>query len=68
MHGLILCASTVQPPKRGLSLEEKRTKLLEVFHESKDVFALKVIIRRTSTNIPLTSSLAMAKLLVSFAM
>ena len=32
----------LQPPKRGLSLEEKRSKLLEVFHESKDVFVLKV--------------------------
>jgi Mnd1 HTH domain len=32
----------MQPPKRGLSLEEKRSKLLEVFHESKDVFVLKV--------------------------
>lgn len=31
----------MQPPKRGLSLEEKRSKLLEVFHESKDVFVLK---------------------------
>lgn len=29
------------PPKRGLSLEEKRSRLLEVFHESKDVFVLK---------------------------
>ena len=34
--------SLLQPPKRGLSLEEKRTKLLEVFHETKDVFVLKV--------------------------
>lgn len=26
---------------RGLSLEEKRTKLLEIFHESKDFYQLK---------------------------
>lgn len=32
----------MQPPKRGLSLEEKRSKLLDVFHESRDVFVLKV--------------------------
>lgn len=32
----------MQPVKRGLSLEEKRAKLLEVFHETKDVFVLKV--------------------------
>mmetsp|Transcript_17881 Transcript_17881/g.53832 ORF Transcript_17881/g.53832 Transcript_17881/m.53832 type:complete len:208 (+) Transcript_17881:116-739(+) len=31
------------PVKRGLSLEEKRAKLLEVFHETKDVFVLKDI-------------------------
>lgn len=29
--------------KRGLSLEEKREKVLEIFHESKDVFQLKDI-------------------------
>lgn len=29
--------------KRGLSLEEKRDKVLEIFHESKDVFQLKDI-------------------------
>jgi len=34
--------STAQSKKRGLSLEEKREKVLEIFHESKDVFQLKV--------------------------
>jgi hypothetical protein len=28
--------------RKGMSLEEKRMKLLEVFHESADVFVLKV--------------------------
>lgn len=32
----------LQSKKRGLSLEEKREKILELFHESKDVFQLKV--------------------------
>ena len=27
--------------KRGLSLEEKRTRMLAIFHDSKDVFTLK---------------------------
>lgn len=31
-----------QSKKRGLSLEEKREKVLEIFHETKDVFQLKV--------------------------
>lgn len=31
------------PPKRGLSLEEKRQKLLAIFHTTKDVFVLKDI-------------------------
>lgn len=31
-----------QSKKRGLSLEEKRDKVLEIFHETKDVFQLKV--------------------------
>lgn len=35
--------STAQSKKRGLSLEEKREKVLEIFHESKDVFQLKVV-------------------------
>ena len=29
--------------KKGLSLEEKRTKVLEIFHESDDVYQLKEI-------------------------
>ena len=32
----------MQSKKRGLSIEEKKTKVLEIFHESKDVFVLKV--------------------------
>jgi hypothetical protein len=32
----------LQSKKRGLSLEEKRDKVLEVFHEAGDVFVLKV--------------------------
>lgn len=35
-------ALAAQSKKRGLSLEEKREKVLEIFHESKDVFQLKV--------------------------
>ena len=31
-----------QPPKRGLSLEEKRREVLAIFHETADVFQLKV--------------------------
>jgi len=46
-HAPLLCALCPNPPhpqskKRGLSLEEKRDKVLEVFHESGDVFVLKV--------------------------
>ena len=29
------------PNKKGLSLEEKRKKMMELFYESKDVFLLK---------------------------
>lgn len=29
-------------PKRGMSAEDKRKTLLAIFHESKDVFVLKV--------------------------
>ena len=32
----------VQSKKRGLSIDEKKQKVLEIFHESKDVFVLKV--------------------------
>ena len=32
----------LQSKKRGLSLDEKRGKILEIFHESSDVFQLKV--------------------------
>ena len=35
-------ACNSQSKKRGLSLEEKRDKVLEIFHETKDVFQLKV--------------------------
>ena len=35
-------STTPQSKKRGLSLEEKRDKVLEVFLESADVFLLKV--------------------------
>ena len=31
-----------QAPKRGLSVEEKRQKIQQIFHESQDVFQLKV--------------------------
>ena len=37
---------TTQSKKRGLSLEEKRDRVLEVFHESADVFVLKVRLAR----------------------
>ena len=33
--------------KKGLSLEEKRKKMMELFYESKDVFLLKVMSIRT---------------------
>lgn len=36
------CHAVLQSKKRGLSLEEKRDKVLEVFHASGDVFVLKV--------------------------
>ena len=48
MLGVLL----MQPPKRGLSLEEKRSKLLEVFHESKDVFVLKVRCMHACMQVP----------------
>lgn len=32
----------VQSKKRGLSIDEKKQKVLEIFHESKEVFVLKV--------------------------
>jgi hypothetical protein len=32
----------VQSKKRGLSIEEKKQVVLQIFHESKDVFLLKV--------------------------
>ena len=32
----------LQSKKRGMSLEEKRDKILEIFHETSDVFQLKV--------------------------
>lgn len=32
----------LQSKKRGLSIDEKKQKVLEIFHESKDVFVLKV--------------------------
>lgn len=32
----------LQSKKKGLSLDEKREKMLEIFHETKDVFVLKV--------------------------
>lgn len=35
-------ACALQSKKRGLSLEDKRDKILEVFHDSADVFQLKV--------------------------
>lgn len=31
-----------QSKKKGLSLDEKREKMLEIFHDTKDVFVLKV--------------------------
>ncbi len=34
--------AVAQSKKRGLSLEEKRQCILQVFHESRDVFTLKV--------------------------
>lgn len=34
--------ASLQSKKRGLSLEEKRDKVLEIFHDTKDVFQLKV--------------------------
>ena len=32
----------LQSKKRGLSIDEKKQKVLEIFHESKDVFVHKV--------------------------
>ena len=32
----------VQSKKKGLSVDEKKVKVLEIFHESRDVFQLKV--------------------------
>lgn len=32
----------LQSKKRGLSIDEKKQKVLEIFRESKDVFVLKV--------------------------
>lgn len=47
--GLMLCllADTTEPQskKRGLSLEEKKAAVLSIFHETKDVFTLKVLPR-----------------------
>ena len=47
--GLMLCllADTTEPQskKRGLSLEEKKAAVLSIFHETKDVFTLKVLTR-----------------------
>ena len=34
-----------QSKKRGLSLEEKKAAVLSIFHETKDVFTLKVLPR-----------------------
>jgi len=39
VRGLVMC---LQSKKRGLSLEEKRKCVLEIFHDTKDVFQLKV--------------------------
>ena len=33
--------------KRGMSLEDKRAALLDIFHETKDVFVLKVRLYKT---------------------
>ena len=30
------------PPKRGMSLEDKRTNVLDIFHSTKEVYTLKV--------------------------
>ena len=35
------CFAAKMSKKRGLSLEEKRTKMLEIFYEKKDFFLLK---------------------------
>ena len=34
-------------PKRGMSLEDKRSTILNIFHESRDVFVLKVRVARS---------------------
>ena len=36
----------LQSKKKGLSIEEKKGKVLEIFHESKDVYVLKVSVYR----------------------
>ncbi|GMI89445.1 hypothetical protein like AT4G29170 [Hibiscus trionum] len=38
---LLLFATVIQSKKRGLSLEEKREKMLQIFYESQDFFLLK---------------------------
>lgn len=38
----MIFAPGVQSKKRGLSIDEKKQKVLEIFHESKDVLVLKV--------------------------
>ncbi len=40
-----------QAPKRGLSVEEKRQKIQQIFHETQDVFQLKA--RPRSPRLPL---------------
>ena len=50
------------PPakRRGLSLEEKRDKILEIFYESKDFFLVRDAgsIRRNVTAVPLIHSIS----------
>ena len=37
----VCTTTTMAPGKKGLSLEEKRKKMMEIFYETKDVFLLK---------------------------
>ena len=46
MPGIKINQPGLQSKKKGLSIEEKKGKVLEIFHESKDVYVLKVRVFR----------------------
>jgi hypothetical protein len=41
-HNRGLIATALQSKRKGLSVDEKRDKILEIFHETADVYVLKV--------------------------